>query len=350
MDYYRDSDVLFEAFKSGQIDFRLENIARLWATAYNFEAIKRGDVQKTELAHQLPQGMQAFIFNLRKPLFQDIRVREALNYLFDFEWMNKNLFFSAYTRNQSYFANSELASSGLPGPEEQALLEPFKDQLPPDLFTKPFTLPTTDGSGRSRDNLRHALALLEQAGWTLKDGKLLNGKGESFRFELLLNSQSFERIALAFRQSLSRAGIEMDVRAIDAAQYQKRSESFDFDMMIESMGQSLSPGNEQRDYWHSTQADKNGSRNLIGIKNPVVDALVDKIITAPDRKALITRVNALDRVLLSQWYVVPNWYIGKHRVAWWDRFGRPAIQPPYGGPGFPERWWVDPAKSARFKK
>jgi len=350
IDYYRDADVMLEAFKSGQIDFRLENIARNWANAYDFDAVKRGNVQKTELAHQLPQGMQAFIFNLRKPLFTDIQVRKALNELFDFEWMNKNLFFNAYTRNLSYFDNSELAARGVPNAAEIALLEPFRNQLPPTIFTEAFKLPITDGSGRNRDNLRRALGLFEQAGWVLKDGKLVNAKGENFQFELLLNSQSFERVALAFGQSLQRAGITMNVRVVDAAQYQKRSENFDFDMMIESMGQSLSPGNEQRDYWHSTQADQPGSRNMIGIKNPVIDAMVDKVITAPDRAALIDRVHALDRVLLSQYYVIPNWYIGKHRVAWWNRFGRPAVQPIYGGPGFPERWWVEKDSTTNLGK
>jgi microcin C transport system substrate-binding protein len=350
IDYYRDADVMLEAFKSGQIDFRLENIARNWANAYDFDAVKRGNVQKTELAHQLPQGMQAFIFNLRKPLFTDIQVRKALNELFDFEWMNKNLFFNAYTRNLSYFDNSELAARGVPNAAEIALLEPFRNQLPPTIFTEEFKLPITDGSGRNRDNLRRALGLFEQAGWVLKDGKLVNAKGENFQFELLLKSQSFERVALAFGQSLQRAGITMNVRVVDAAQYQKRSENFDFDMMIESMGQSLSPGNEQRDYWHSTQADQPGSRNMIGIKNPVIDAMVDKVITAPDRATLIDRVRALDRVLLSQYYVIPNWYIGKYRVAWWNRFGRPAVQPIYGSPGFPERWWVEKDSTTNLGK
>lgn len=350
IDYYRDMDVLFEAFKAGKVDFREENIARNWATAYDFAAVQDGRVQKALLAHQLPQGMQGFVMNQRRPLFQDIRVREALNYLFDFEWMNKNLFFNAYTRTASYFENSELAARGLPTADEIAVLEPFKAQLPPELLTKEWRNPVTDGSGRSRDNLRHALDLLQKAGWILKDGKLVDHHGVQFRFELLLSSQSFERVALAYKQSLARAGIELDVRVVDAAQYQKRSESFDFDMLIEVLGQSLSPGNEQRDYWFSTSADRTGSKNIIGVKNPVVDALVDKIITAPDRASLITRVHALDRVLLWQWYVVPNWYLGSHRVAWWDRFGRPAIQPIYGDPGFPERWWVDTTKDNALKR
>lgn len=350
IDYYRDSDVLLEAFKGGQIDFREENIARNWATAYQFDAIKQGRVQKAELAHQLPQGMQGFVFNLRRPIFQDVRVREALNYLFDFEWMNKNLFFNAYTRSRSYFENSELAARGLPSADELALLEPFRAQLPAAVFDREFRNPVTDGSGRSRDNLRHALNLLQQAGWTLKDGRLVDAKGVQFGFELLLNSQSFERVALAFKQSLQRAGIVLDVRVVDAAQYQKRGESFDFDMLIDVLPQSLSPGNEQRDFWHSATADKQGSRNSIGIKNPVVDALVEKIITAPDRAALITRVRALDRVLQWGWYVIPNWHLGIHRVAWWDRFGRPTIQPIYGNAGFPERWWVEAQKDAQLKR
>jgi microcin C transport system substrate-binding protein len=344
-EYFRDATVAFEAFKAGQIDFRSENIAKEWATGYDFPARRRGLVKLDEIRHELPTGMQGFMMNIRRPLFQDRRVREAMMLAFDFEWSNRNLFFDAYARTSSYFSNSELASSGLPTGEELALLERFRGKVPAEVFTTEFKLPVTDGSGNNRDNLRRALTLLQQAGWTVRNQKLVNAQGQAFTFEMLLSSPSFERVALPYAQSLQRLGIEMRTRTVDAAQYQARTDAFDFDMTVDVFGQSLSPGNEQRDYWTCEKAKLDGSRNSIGVCDPVVDKLVELVISAPDREALITRTRALDRVLLWGHYVVPHWHSRVFRVAFWDKFDRPATPPRYGL-GF-DTWWVDPAREAR---
>ncbi|MDA0241722.1 MAG: ABC transporter substrate-binding protein, partial [Proteobacteria bacterium] len=288
-------------------------------------------------------------FNLRKPIFQDPKVRRALAFAFDFEWTNKNLFYGQYARTQSYFSNSELAASGLPSPEELKILEPFRAQVPPEVFTKPYSVPSTDGSGRLRTNLRQGVNLLKEAGWVIKNKKLVNAKtGEPMTFEMLLSSPAFERIVLPFKRNLARLGIEMSVRTVDTAQYRKRTDDFDFDMIVQSFGQSLSPGNEQRDFWGSDAAGRPGSRNTIGIKDPAVDKLVDLIISAPDRESLITRTRALDRVLQWSHYVIPHWHIQSFRVAYWDKFGRPAKTPRYGL-GF-DGWWVDPARQAALEE
>ncbi len=347
-DYYRDLDVAFEAFKAGAFDFRVENSSKNWTTGYNVPAVKDGLIVKEELKHQDPQGMQAFVFNLRRPIFQDRRVREALNYLFDYEWTRANLSYGLFQRTKSYFANSELASSGLPSPAELALLEPFRGKVPDEVFTKPYEPPKTDGSGNIRQNLRTALGLLKDAGWDLRDNKLTNLKsGEPFRFEILIAQADMERIIQPFLRNLERAGIAATIRVVDTAQYQNRTDHFDFDMTIERFPQSLSPGNEQRDFWESSRADLPGSRNTIGIKDPVVDALVEKLIAAPDREALIAATRALDRVLLWNWYVIPHWHDNVYRVAYWNRFSHPTVPPKYGL-GFPDSWWVDPEKNARL--
>ncbi|WP_291297755.1 extracellular solute-binding protein [Elioraea sp.] len=344
-EYFRDATVAFEAFKAGQIDFRSENIAKEWATGYDFPARRRGLVKLDEIRHELPTGMQGFVMNIRRPLFQDRRVREAMMLAFDYEWSNRNLFFDAYARTSSYFSNSELASSGLPAGEELALLERFRGRVPAEVFTTEFKLPVTDGSGNNRDNLRRALTLLQQAGWTVRNQKLVNSQGQAFTFEMLLSSPSFERVALPYAQSLNRLGIEMRTRTVDTAQYQARTDAFDFDMTVDVFGQSLSPGNEQRDYWTCEKARMEGSRNSIGVCDPVVDELVELVISAPDREALITRTRALDRVLLWGHYVVPHWHSRVFRVAFWDKFDRPATPPRYGL-GF-DTWWVDPVREAR---
>lgn len=347
-DYYRDLDVAFEAFKAGAFDFRVENSSKNWTTGYNVPAVKDGLIVKEELKHQDPQGMQAFVFNIRRPIFQDRRVREALNYLFDYEWTRTNLSYGLFQRTKSYFANSELASSGLPSPAELALLEPFRGKIPDEVFTKPFEPPKTDGSGNIRQNLRTALGLLKEAGWELQNSKLTNLKtGEPFRFEMLIAQADMERIIQPFLRNLERAGIEAGIRVVDSAQYQNRTDNFDFDMTVERFPQSLSPGNEQRDYWESSRADLPGSRNTIGIKNPVVDALVEKLIAAPDREGLIAATRALDRVLLWNWYVIPHWHDNVYRVAYWNRFSHPTVAPKYGL-GFPDSWWIDPEKNARL--
>ena len=344
-DYYRDSTVALEAFKAGQYDFRQENSAKNWATAYTIPAVTQGLIKKEEIPNQVPTGMQAFVFNTRRPIFQDRRVRQALGYAFDFEWANKSLFYGAYTRTRSYFSNSELASSGLPGPEELKVLEPFRGRVTPEVFTKEYQPPVTDGSGDIRANLREALALLKEAGWVVQGGKLANARtGEPMQFEILLDDPNFERITLPFVKNLERLGVTARVRTVDSAQYQKRVESFDFDMAVAVWAQSLSPGNEQADFWTSERAGIAGSRNLAGIHDPVVDKLVELLIQAPDRQSLVTRTRALDRVLLWGFYGIPHFHIRTFRVAYWDKFDRPRVSPKYAL-GF-DTWWVDAKKEA----
>jgi len=341
-DYYRDATVALQALKGGEYDFREENISKNWATAYDFPALKDGRFKKEEIANENPSGMQGFLFNTRRPMFADPRVREALGYAFDFEWTNKNLFYGAYARTRSYFANSELASSGLPQGDELAILAPYRAQLPAEVFTTEFSVPSTNGSGNNRANLRAAVKLLKEAGWEVKNGKRIDpATGQPMRFEILLVSPAFERVVLPFVRNLKRLGIDVSVRTVDSSQYQNRIESFDFDMVVITIGQSLSPGNEQRDWWHSAVADNPGSRNLAGIKDPVVDALVEQIIAAPDRETLVATTRALDRVLLWGHYVIPQWHLQSYRVAYWDKFGRPARSPKYGL-GVTDTWWVRP--------
>jgi len=348
-DYYRDATVALEAFKAGEYDFRTENVSKAWATGYDSPALRQGLIKKEEIPNEQPTGMQGFVYNTRRPLFSDPRVREALAYAFDFEWTNKNLFYGAYTRTRSYFSNSELASRGLPSAAELQILAPYRKRVPERVFTTAYEPPSTDGSGNIRTNLRQAMRLLKAAGWEIRGGRLTQkGSGAPFEFELLLVSPSFERVALPFKRNLKRLGIDMKVRTVDSAQYEKRVEDFDFDMIVGVWGQSLSPGNEQRDYWSSAKADVPGSRNLAGIRDPVVDALVDQLIAASDRESLIQHTRALDRVLLWGFYVIPHWHIRHYRVAYWDQFDRPAVHPRYAL-GF-DTWWVDPAKAAALHR
>ena len=348
-DYYNDRAVEREAFKAGAIDFFQENVAKEWATSYNVPAVHQGLIIKREIPHENPQGMQAFAFNIRREIFQDPRVRLALSYAFDFEWSNQNLFYKAYARTRSYFANSELASSGLPGQAELAVLNPLRGQIPDEVFTKAYAPPTTDGSGNIRANLRTALQLLNSAGWSVRNGQLTHAQsGAVMRFEILLVSPSFERVVLPFAKNLERLGIEAQVRTVDTAQYQQRLDTYDFDMIVASWGQSLSPGNEQRDFWGSQAATTDGTRNYVGIRNPAVDALIDRVISAPDRDSLIHRTRALDRVLLWNHYVIPHWHISMYRVAYWDKFRAPETPPKYSL-GL-DTWWIDPALEARLAK
>jgi microcin C transport system substrate-binding protein len=351
-DYYQDTTVSLEAFKAGKIDFRAENRARNWATEYNIPAKDEGHLITEEIPNQRGQGMQAFVFNTRLPKFQDPRVREALGYAFDFEWSNANLFFGQYTRTKSYFANTELASSGLPEGQELEILEKYRGQIPEEVFTTEFTVPVTDGSGNLRENLATAQALLEEAGWTVQNGKLSNDAGEAMDFEILLFSPAFEPIVAPFVQNLERLGITATVTTLqDSAQIVERGRTFDFEMIITTFGQSLSPGNEQRNYWSSEAADTEGSSNYIGIKNPVIDELIETLIASPDRESLVAATRALDRVLLWNHYVIPNWYVPTDRVAYWNMFGRPEIAPIYGfNGGFPSSWWVDEEKMATLVK
>jgi len=348
-DYYRDATVALQAFKAGEYDFREENSSKDWATAYDIPALKDGLIRKEAIPNEQPTGMQAFVFNTRRSIFQDRRVRQALGYAFDFEWTNRNLFYGQYSRTTSYFSNSELACQGLPGPEEIKILEPFRNKVPEEVFTMAYRPPVTDGRGNIRSNLLQAMTLLTDAGWRFKDRKLVDKKtGAPFQFEILLQQSSWERIALPFTKNLERLGIDARVRTVDAAQYEKRVETFDFDMIVNVFPQSLSPGNEQRDFWGSAAAEQPGSRNTIGIKDPAVDALIDLVISAPDRKSLIYRTRALDRVLLWGHYVIPQWHIRYFRVAYWDKFGRPPVVPKYGL-GF-DAWWIDAKKDAALRE
>ena len=342
-DYYRDASVALEAFKAGAYDIRRENVAKNWAIGYDSPALTKGWIKKALIPNKVPQGMQAFGFNLRRPLFQDRRVRQALGYLFDFEWANKTLFYGAYKRSESYFANSDLASSSLPSPAELAILDKYRGQIPDEVFTTAFKAPTTDGSGDIRDNLHAALKLLAEAGWTVKNGKMANAQSQPFQFEFLLAQPEFERVVLPFAQNLARIGIACNVRTIDPAQYENRMQNYDFDMTVVDIGESLSPGNEQRQYWSSQSADEIGGQNYLGIKSKAVDDLVDLVINAPDRQSLMIRVHALDRVLLEGYYVIPNWYLGSFRVAYWDKFGRPKDNPPYNLAL--STWWYDKARA-----
>ncbi len=344
-EYFRDNTVAFEAFKAGQIDFRTENVARDWATGYDFPALRRNLVLRDEIRHEIPTGMQGFAMNLRRPLFQNAQVRRALIEVFDFEWMNANLFYGAYARTNSFFSNSDFAATGLPQGREREILEGFRGRIPDAVFTEEYRLPVTDGSGNNRDGARRALDLLRQAGWTIRDRRLTNAQGQRFEFEILLSSASFERVALPYTQWLERLGITARVRTVDPAQYQVRMDAFDYDMTVDVIGQGFSPGNEQRDYFTCEKARENGSQNITGFCDPAIDALVEMVIAAPDRTELVARTRALDRVLQHGNYMIPNWHSRTFRIAFWDRFGRPPRNPRFGL-GFPTGWWIDAARDA----
>src|SRR6516162_4299121 len=350
-DYYRDGTIALEAFKAGQYDVRQENSAKNWATGYDGPALRAGLIKKEAIPHQRPSGMQGFGYNLRRPLFQDPRVREALAYAFDFEWSNKALFYDAYTRTRSYFDNSELAATGVPQGEELKILEKFRGQIPDEVFTTEYDPPKYDGSGNIRDGLRAALKLLKEAGWTFKGEKLVNDEtGQPFEFEVLLDNPQFERIVLPFAKNLERMGITARVRTVDPAQYQKRMDTFDYDMTVAVFPQSLSPGNEQREYWGSKAADEEGSRNLLGIRSPVIDDLVEELVRAPDRPSLIAHTQALDRVLQYGYYLIPHYHLAAFRVAYWDKFRRPAISPNTRSAWIPGGSTEQPSNRSRLKR
>jgi microcin C transport system substrate-binding protein len=347
-EYYRDANVALEAFKAGDFDVRIENSSKSWATAYTGPAFDKGLIVREEIPNQRGTGMQGFVFNTRRAIFADPKVRAALAYAFDFEWTNQNLFYGQYQRTESYFSNSELASSGLPSEAELKLLDPWRDQLPPEVFTKEYRAPSTEGTDL-RHNLRTALELLRDAGWEVQGGRLVNKKsGQPLAFEILLDDPVFERIVGPFVQNLNRLGIQARIRTVDTAQYQNRIDDFDFDMVVNVWGESQSPGNEQRDFWGSQAADTRGSRNLAGIKSPVVDALINDIIQAPTREDLVTATHALDRVLLWGHYVIPHWHLTYDRVAYWNKFSRPKVDPKYGIDLF--AWWIDPVKLAALER
>ncbi|HTQ82282.1 MAG TPA: extracellular solute-binding protein [Pseudolabrys sp.] len=350
-DYFRDSTVALEGFKADQLDWRSETSAKNWATAYDFPAVRDKRVVLEEFPIRNMGMMQAFAFNIRRDKFKDPRVRRAFNFAFDFEEMNKQIFYGQYKRIASYFEGTELAASGLPEGKELEILQTVKDKVPPELFAMPYTNPVGGNPQAVRDNLREGLKLLRDAGYEVRDTKLVNTRtNERLAVELLVEEPAFERVMLFYKPSLERLGIAVSVRVIDASQYENRLRQWDFDIIIASWAESLSPGNEQRGFWGSQAADVPGSRNLIGIKNPAVDTLIERVIFTKDRDELVAATKALDRVLLWNFYVVPQWTYGKVRTARWDRFSRPATMPKYGNSAFPTIWWWDAEKAAKLPR
>jgi microcin C transport system substrate-binding protein len=345
-DYYRDATVQVEAFKAGEFDFRAENSSKIWATAYDFPALEKGLVEKEEIKHNRIAGMQGFAYNTRRAIFSDARVRQALASAFDFEWSNRNLFYGQYIRSRSYFGNSELAATGLASKDELAILEAYRGRVPDAVFTTEYQPPKTKGDGRIRANLKIGDALLKEAGWIIKDKKRVNVEtGAIMEFEILLVSPMFERVALPFTKNLERLGIKARVRTVDSSQYQRRLETFDFDMIVSTWGASLSPGNEQRDFWSAAAASQNGSQNVIGISDPVIDELIETLIAAPDRESLITRTKALDRVMQWGHYVIPHWHLDYDRLIFWSKLQRPEVTP-LKGTQF-DTWWVNPKSATK---
>jgi microcin C transport system substrate-binding protein len=348
-EFFRDNTVALEAFKADQADWIAENSAKQWATAYDFPAVAEKRVVKEEFPVNDSGRMQAFVINLRREQFKDARLRRAFNYAFDFEEMNKQLFYGQYKRIDSYFYGTELASSGLPEGQELQILETVRDKVPPEVFTQPYTNPVGGNPEAVRGNLREAMKLLKDAGFEIRDHKLVNAAGKPVTVEILVQDPASERIALFYKPSLERIGVTASVRVVDDAQYENRMRAFDFDMITDQWGESLSPGNEQREFWGSQAADIPGARNTVGIKNPAVDALIDKVIFAKDRAELVAATKALDRVLLWNFYVVPQFSYPFSRYARWDRFSH-ADLPKYGRSGLPTLWWYDAEKAAKIGK
>ncbi len=340
-DYYRDRTIELEALKSGTLDFREEFTSLDWARGYDVPAVKEGRLVRLVMPDERPSGAQGFFINTRRESFKDPRVREALDIAFDFEWSNKNLFFDLYKRTQSFFENSEMKASGPPSAEELALLEPFKDKLPPEVFGEPYTPPVTDGSGRNRESLKRAHDLLMAAGY--------GPGGKPLKLEILSFESGFERIILPYVENLKRMGVDASLRMVDPAQYERRMKAFDFDLAIERYSLRLTPGIELKSYWGSDAANMNGSFNLSGISDPVVDALIDRLVKAKSRQELVTACRAIDRVLRAGHYWVPQWYKAEHNVAFWNKYSRPEIKPKYDE-GVIELWWYDPAKAATLKQ
>ena len=348
-EFYRDRDVAFEGFTAKNYLFREEFTARIWATRYDFPAIKDGRVKQAILPDDTPSGGQGWFMNTRRAQFKDPRVREAFINAFDFEWTNKNIMYGAYQRTFSYFQNSNMLAEGKPSPEELELLEPFRGKMPDEVFGEPFVPPVSDGSGQDRAMLRKAVQLLTQAGYTLKDGKRVNAKGEKIVAEFLLDEPSFQPHHLTFIKNLQTIGIDATLRMVDPVQYRKRVDEFDFDLTTQRFNFSATPGDSVRSYFSSQSAKLNGSFNLAGIADPVVDALVEKILAAETRGALTTACRALDRVVRAGRYWVPHWYLAAHRIAYWDMFGFPPKKPGFGR-GIPETWWYDAEKAAKLER
>jgi len=347
-DYYRDRNIELEALLSGQFDFREEFSSGAWATRYDIPAVREGRLITVVLPDQRPSGAQGYFINTRRDKLKDPRVREALDLVFDFQWSNKKLFYSLYKRTTSYFENSDMKASGKPSPEELALLEPFKHKLSPEVFGEPYTPPVTDGSGNNRDNLKKARDLLIAAGWTPgPDHMLHNAKGETLTIEFLEFEAMFERITVPYTDNLKRIGVDASFRLIDPAQYERRVKSFDFDVTTQRYSLRLTPGVELKSYWGSEAAKIDGSLNLPGINDPVVDALIDKAMAAKSRAELVTAMRAIDRVLRAGHYWVPQWYKAVHNIAFWDRYAWPKVQPKYDD-GIVDTWWYDDAKAAKL--
>jgi microcin C transport system substrate-binding protein len=348
--FFKDENVALEAFKGDQYDFRLESSAKNWATGYAFPAMTQGRAVKKEVVLKRVNGMQCFAFNTRLPKFQDQRVRQAFNHAFDFEFANANLFYGQYKRSRSYFNNSDMEAKGLPSPEELKLLEPLRDKLPPEVFTAEYANPINNNRQDVRKNLRAASQLLAQAGWNVIDegGRsiLRNAQGEALDVTFTLSSPLFERIVLPYKQNLELLGIGVKLRTVDSAQYERQTQTFNFEIIVMNWGQSLSPGNEQRNFFGSEAADRNGSQNVVGIKDPAIDHLIEEVVFAKDREALTIACRALDRVLMWNKYVVPMWFIPYERTAYWNRFGKPDKSPEYNL-GFPSTWWWDAEKAKR---
>ena len=338
-DYYRDLEVMVEAFKSGEIDFRSENSSKRWATAYEIEDVDNGNIILATPPDNQPQGIQAFMMNARRAPFDDQRVRKAFNFLYDFEATRRTILYNQYERINSYFPNSEFGSSGAPTTEEVSVLEPYRDQLAPEVFTEAYQSPVTDGSGRNRKQVREALKLFKEAGWNLSEGKLVKD-GKQMKVEILLNSAGTQRVHALFIQAMKKVGIDAEFRVVDTSQYQVRTDDFDFDIVSVRFNFFPPPGPELRSYYGTEAADERGTGNYFGIKNPVVDAIIEEVIAAPTLEDLQVRNRALDRVLLSLDHVVPQFYNDIFRLAYWNRFGQPETKPKYGT-GFPGTWWID---------
>ncbi len=349
-DYYRDDTVMFEAFMAGRIDFWTETRAQRWADAYGTAPVRNGRIVRRVTPDNAPRGVSAYVFNTRRPQFQDIRVRRALNLLYDFETIQRQILYGQYKRVKSWFPNSEYGASGKPTPEELAILEPYKDKLPPEVMSEAFEPPSTDGTGRNRANQREAFRLFEEAGWVLKGGKLVNARtGQPFKFEILLFNPGFVRVTEPFVQVLRRAGVEAEIRVVDVAQYRVRTDQYDFDVVHLGLTFFPPPGPELRSYFSSAVADVEGQGNFAGIRDAVADALMDRIVTGTDLPTIEATTRALDRVLLWGWYGIPLWHNDESWLAFWNVFGWPEKMAKYGH-GFPTTWWVDPAKSAALRR
>ncbi|PPR09221.1 MAG: hypothetical protein CFH41_02738 [Alphaproteobacteria bacterium MarineAlpha11_Bin1] len=349
VEYYRDREVAFQAFFSNQYDFREEFTSRQWATQYDKPPVNRGLIVRETLPDETPSGVQAFILNLRRPKFQDLGLRTAMDLAFDYEWTNKTLFYGLYDRTNSMFENSNLAAKQLPSKKELALLEPLRGKVPKEVFNEVFRAPVTDGSGRIRGNLRKASRLIKQAGYRIKNGFLIDKSGVPLAIEFLLFEASFKRIINPYLKNLKRLGIKASIRIVDASNFKRRQDSFDFDVVIRRIAQPLTPGIEQRNYFGSEFADIPGSFNIGGVQNPAVDMLIEKVVSAKNRNDLIVAVRALDRVLLWNRYVVTQWYKGVRNIAYWNKFSRPAITPKFDL-GVIDTWWFDAKKAEMIEK